>query len=103
MMVIETRESAKDKAFDLVETIEDLDHKKKLALCELEDVLYEYFESKDDDHKEDKESEMSYRRGRDYRSRKSYMREHGDYEDDDEYEMEKYPKHYRRSMRMRRY
>lgn len=99
MMVIETRESAKDKAFDLVEKIEDLDHKKKLALCELEDVLYEYFESEDDDHKEDKESEMSYRMRRGYRSRRSSMRDHSDYEDD--YEMED-PKNYRRAMRIHR-
>lgn len=103
MMVIEMREAAKDKAFGLLEEIKDLGHKKKLALCELEDALYECFEKEDEREEEDEESEVNYRRGRGYRSRKSYMREHGDYEDDDEYEMEKYPKHYRRSMRMRRY
>ena len=100
MMVIETREAAKDKAFDLMDEINDLDHRKKMALCELEDTLYECFE--EDDHEEDEESEIDYRRGRAYRSRRSSMRDHSDYEDD-EYDMERRPKHYRRGMRMRKY
>lgn len=101
MMVIETREAAKDKAFDLLEEINTLDHKKKLALCELEDTLYECFESEDDDREEDEESEMNYRMRRGYRSRRSSMRDHSDYEDDD-YEMEAHPKHYRHAMRIHR-
>ena len=49
MMVIEMREAAKDKACDLLEEIKALGHKKKLALCELEDALYECFDQKVED------------------------------------------------------
>lgn len=101
MMVIEMREAAKDKAFDLLEEIKDLGHKKKMALCELEDTLYECFES-EDDREDDDDQEANYRRSRAYRSRRSSMRDHSDYEDD-EMEMERRPKHYRRETRMRRY
>ena len=98
MMVIEMREASKDKAFDLLEEIKDLGHKKKMALCELEDTLYECFE--EDDHEEDEDDEMNYRK-RGYGYRRSSMRDHSDYEDDDD--MERRPKHYRRGMRIRRY
>ena len=98
MMVIEMREAAKDKAFDLIEEIKELGHKKKLALCELEDTLYECFESEEDDEVEDEETDMKYRRGKNYRSRKYSMRDHR--EEDEDYEDRRRD---HRGMRMRRY
>ena len=99
MMVIEMREAAKDKAFDLIEEIKELGHKKKLALCELEDTLYECFESEDEYEDSDKESD--YEPEIDFRNRRSYrrgmrggMRDHEEYDDMD---MRSY-----RNMRMRR-
>ena len=96
MMVIEMREATKEKVFDLLDEIKDLGHKKKLALSELEDALYECFE---EDDREDEESDMNYRKSRMYRSRRSSMRDHSDYEDDD-YE-EETPKR-RHTMRIHR-
>lgn len=53
MMVIEMREAAQDKAFELLDELHELGHQKKLVMCELEDTLYDCFE----DSKESKESE----------------------------------------------
>lgn len=100
MMVIEMREAAKDKAFDLLEEIKNLGHQKKMALCELEDTLYECFESldeDDEDYKEDEDERLALRNKMTSRYRKSAMRDH-DYRDADyrrSYDMKS-----RRGMRM---
>jgi hypothetical protein len=71
MMVIEMREAAQDKAFDLLDEIKDLGYKKKMVLCELEDTLHECFET-EEEH-EDTYYEMPYedeeKMDMDYRSR----------------------------------
>lgn len=94
-MVIELRKAAKDKAFDLIDEIKDLGHKKKLALCELEDTLYECFEDTEEDHEDEydevEDPEMGFRGRRGYR--RSVYR-HGDYAD--------MRMRSRRGMRMRR-
>ena len=56
MVMIEMREAAKERAFDLVEEGHELGHEMKMVLCELEDTLYDCFE---DDEAEDKEREGS--------------------------------------------
>ena len=81
-MVIELRKAAKDKAFDLLDEIKDLGHQKKMVLCELEDALYECFESSEEEY-EDDDKDMEFRRRRSYRSG---MRKHSKDYDDDEYE-----------------
>ena len=54
MVVIEMREAAQEKALDLVDELYDLDHQKKMILCELEDTLYDCFEtSKDDEERKE--------------------------------------------------
>lgn len=58
MVVIEMREAAQEKALDLVEELHELGHEKKMILYELEDTLYDCFESsKDDDKEEEKDTE----------------------------------------------
>ena len=57
MMVIELRQAAKEKAFDILEEIKHLGHEKKMALCELEETLYECFESSEED-----DEDVRYRR-----------------------------------------
>jgi hypothetical protein len=78
MIVIEMRQAAKDKAFDLLDEIKDLGRKKKMAICELEETLYDCFESEEDEEREededfetpeeDDEYDMDYRGRRGYRS-----------------------------------
>lgn len=103
MMIIEMRQAAKDKAFDILDEIKDLGRKKKIALCELEETLYECFESSEEDDEEheseyesgdSEDQDVDFRRRRAYRYGRHYDMRH---EDDDR----EYP-HYRRSMRMRR-
>jgi hypothetical protein len=93
MMVIEMREAAREKAFDLVEELHELGHEKKVVLCELEDTLYDCFE------KEDEEREFS-EEGTDLGFKSKNSRSHGmrNFEDasDEPYAIR------RRSMRMRR-
>ena len=99
MMVIELRKAYKDKVYDLLDEIEELGRKKKTALSELKNMLYECFESKDEYEDSDKESD--YEPEIDFRNRRSYrrgmrggMRDHEEYDDMD---MRSY-----RNMRMRR-
>jgi hypothetical protein len=107
-MIIETRQAAKDKAFDILDEIKDLDRKKKMAICELEETLYECFESSDEDEYEDEEFESEHEsdeeddRDMDFRNRKSYRagRLHQMRKEDEE--DDKYSSYKRRQMRMRR-
>lgn len=105
MMIIETRQAAKDKAFDLLDEIKDLGRQKKMALCKLEETLYECFESSEEDDEEEYENgdyttDEDEDKDVDYRGRKSYRyrRNMRNMMRDDE-EMDYIP---RRSMRMRR-
>lgn len=105
MIVIEMREAAYEKAFGLIDEIKDLSKKKHMILCELEDAIYECYESskQDDDYEydedeyknEDGESELNLRRSRGMR--KNMRMRHND-EYDDEMNM----RGYRRSSGMRR-
>lgn len=113
MVVIEMREAAYDKAFSLLEEIKDLGKKKKMAICELEDAIYECYEaSKDkesDEREEDPEapewdeesSDIDFRRRSGYRSGMRMRKGMRDYEYEPEDDM--HMRGYRRSgMRMRR-
>lgn len=96
MMIIETRKSAQDMAFELLDEIKDLGRKKKIALHELETTLYDCFDSSEEDDERDEyvpyeEGEPSYRRS--YRHALRNMRSMRDDEDE---------MYHRRQMRMRR-
>jgi hypothetical protein len=95
MMVIEMREAAREKAFDLVEELHELGHEKKMVLCELEDTLYDCFEdSKEDDMESEKSDE-----GTDLGFKSKYNRHYAMRNFDDDMDTHR---QYRRSMRMRR-
>lgn len=108
MVMIETRQAAKDKAFDLLYDIKDLDYQKKMILCKLEETLYECFESEEDDEEEyenseytqneDDDKDIDYRSRKSYRYRKNMRSMRGDHDMYDE-DMDNMPY---RSMRMRR-
>lgn len=93
-MVVELRKAAQDKAFELLDEVKELGHQKKMVLCELEDALYECFESSEEEYEDyEKEPDMEFRRRRSYRYG---MRKH-----DDDYEDEYEGMRMRRGMRMR--
>lgn len=97
MMVIEMREAAQEKAFDLVEELHELGHEKKMVLCELEDTLYDCFENSKDD-KEDEKSEE----GMDLGFKSKYNRHYAMRNFNDEDKDMDTDHNYRRNMRMRR-
>lgn len=87
MVVIEMREAAYSKVFDLLYEIKDLDKKKKIALCELEDAIYECYEaskdeeeyeSPEEDQYEDEEQDINFRRSGGMRRSMRSMRSHNE-------------------------
>ena len=98
MVVIEMREAAREKAFELVDELHELGHEKKMILCELEDTLYDCFETSKDEEREDEEgteegTDLGFKRSRNYSMRNF----------SDEGEDKEMPHYYRRNrMRMRR-
>lgn len=107
MIVIELRQAAKDKAFDLIDEMEDLGRQKKMIMCELKETLYDCFESSEEDEEydsdefmpgEEEDMDMDYRKRRAYKyGNRSMMRRMRDNEEDMNMDLNN-----RRSMRMRR-
>ena len=97
MMVIEMREAAQDKAFELLDELHDLGHQKKMVLCELEDTLYDCFEDSKEEESEEKSDEGTDLGFKGY-NRHYAMRNFQD-EDDTHHAMRASR---RRAMRMRR-
>jgi hypothetical protein len=103
MMVIEMREAAQDKAFELIDEMKDLGRQKKMVMCELEDTLYDCFEGS----KEDEEEEPKTDEGTDLGFKKSMYNRHyamRNFEDDEDEKEDMRMRAYRRNraMRMRR-
>lgn len=97
MVVLEMRDSAYDAAFELLEEAKHSAKKTKLTLCELEDAMYDCYESSKDEETEYEmggESELDLR----YNRRNGYRH---DREDHDMYEDEDEPRYRRTSRRMR--
>lgn len=83
MMVIEMRDAAYDTAFDLLEEAKHSAKKTKLTLCELEDAMYDCYETSKEEHDdyEYEEPEMEFR------NRKSYRHDDEAYDDEDSMDM----------------
>ena len=94
MVVIEMREAAQERALELIDELHDLGHEKKMILCELEDTLYDCFETP----KDEKEDEERSDEGTDLGFKRRYAMRN--FNEDDDRDTEKLH-HYRR-MRMRR-
>lgn len=114
-MVIETRRAAKDRAFDLIEEIEDLGCKKKMALCELKETLYDCFESSEEDEdydevddryefgeKHDDDKDIDFRRLGQYKYNRHYAMRHAMHDDMKDTETHHPLAHMHSGMRMRR-
>ena len=71
MVVIEMREAAQERALELVDELHDLGHEKKMILCELEDTLYDCFETPKDDEEEESEEgkDLGFKHTRHYSMR----------------------------------
>lgn len=112
MVIVEMREAVYDDALDKLEEAKHHSKKCKLALCELEDLLYDCYEAEketEDDYEEREDSpenedyEMNYRSSRRMRNMRRNMRMKHDGWDDDE-EMRGYRRgSYRRRNRMGRF
>lgn len=115
MVLIEMREAAFDKAMGLIDEAKEHSKQTKLTLCELEDTLYDCYESvkdtesdeeyeKDDERYErpmddNEELEISYRGMRGNRSRRNMRMR---YREDDDHMMDGYRRGYRRMGRRMR-
>ncbi len=103
MMVIEMREAAQEKAFELIDELHELGHQKKMVMCELEDTLYDCFDSSEDDEevspKTDEGTDLGFKKN--MYNRHYAMRNFEDDEDEKEaMRMRAYRRN--RAMRMRR-
>lgn len=69
MVMIEMRDAAYDTAFELLEEAKHSAKKTKLTLCELEDAMYDCYESSKEEQEsyEPEDSEMEFRGRRGYR------------------------------------
>lgn len=90
MIVVEYREAAYDKAFELLDEVKHYGKKTKLAVCQLEDALYDCYED-DKNGYEDREEEydpeemeeyesqdVNYRSTSNMGSRSDYRMRHGE-------------------------
>lgn len=84
MVMIELRDSAYDKAFELLEDAKHSAKNTKLTLCELEDAMYECYEASKEEQEdyEREESDIDFRGRRGYRHDEHYGM-HEDEDDDD--------------------
>ena len=110
MVVIEMREAAYNKVFDLLDEVKELGKKKKLVLCELEDAIYECYEaSKDEEYEaleedqydEDFENDIDFRRSKGMRGSMRGARSHKDEDYDDNYGFKLHGYRTRSNMRRR--
>ena len=99
MVMIEMRDSLYDTAFDLLDEAKLNAKKTKLTLCELENAMYDCYESIKEDNSED-EKDIKFRGVSGYKEDYRHDEQYGVGDDEDE-EMRKMH-HRRRNMRMRR-
>lgn len=102
MVVIEMRDAAYDKAFELLEEAKHSTKKTKLTLCELEDAMYDCYEASKEEHESYEDEEYPEL---DFRGRKGYRHDehygvHEEDEDDKDMDM-RYRRMNRRSSRLR--
>lgn len=101
MVMIEMRDSLYDTAFDLLDEAKLNAKKTKLTLCELENAMYDCYESiKEENSEEDKD--IKFRGVSGYKEDYRHDEQYGVGDDEDEAMIEKRMAHRRRNMRARR-
>lgn len=101
MVMIEMRDSLYDTAFDLLDEAKLNAKKTKLTLCELENAMYDCYESIKDENSED-DKDMKFRGVSGYKEDYRHDEQYGVGDDEDEAMIEKRMAHRRRNMRARR-
>jgi hypothetical protein len=102
MVMIEMRDSLYDTAFDLLDEAKLNAKKTKLTLCELENAMYDCYESiKEEDNSED-DKDMKFRGVSGYKEDYRHDEQYGVSDDEEEAMLNRRMSHRRRNMRMRR-
>lgn len=102
MMVIEMREAAQEKAFELIDEMKDLGRQKKMVMCELENTLYDCFEDSKEESEEDSDEGTDLGFKSKYGSRYAMRNFDGSEEDEESMMHRAMRSNKRRAMRMRR-
>ena len=101
MVMIEMRDSLYDTAFDLLDEAKLNAKKTKLTLCELENAMYDCYESIKEENSED-DKDMKFRGVSGYKEDYRHDEQYGVGDDEEEAMLNKRMAHRRRNMRMRR-
>jgi hypothetical protein len=101
MVMIEMKDSLYDTAFDLLDEAKLNAKKTKLTLCELENAMYDCYESIKEENGED-EKDIKFRGVSGYKEDYRHDEQYGVGDDEDEAMIEKRMAHRRRNMRARR-
>lgn len=101
MVMIEMKDSLYDTAFDLLDEAKLNAKKTKLTLCELENAMYDCYESIKEENSED-EKDIKFRGVSGYKEDYRHDEQYGVGDDEEEAMMNKRMAHRRRNMRMRR-
>ena len=101
MVMIEMRDSLYDTAFDLLDEAKLNAKKTKLTLCELENAMYDCYESIKEENDSEDEKDIKFRGVSGYKEDYRHDEQYGVGDDEDE-EMRRQMHHRRRNMRMRR-
>ena len=101
MVMIEMKDSLYDTAFDLLDEAKLNAKKTKLTLCELENAMYDCYESIKEENSED-DKDMKFRGVSGYKEDYRHDEQYGVGDDEEEAMLNKRMAHRRRNMRMRR-
>ena len=102
MVMIEMRDSLYDTAFDLLDEAKLNAKKTKLTLCELENAMYDCYESVKEEKDGEDDKDMKFRGVSGYKEDYRHDEQYGGGDDEEEAMLNKRMAHRRRNMRMRR-
>lgn len=102
MVMIEMRDSLYDTAFDLLDEAKLNAKKTKLTLCELENAMYDCYESIKEEENGEDDKDMKFRGVSGYKEDYRHDEQYGVGDDEEEAMLNRRMSHRRRNMRMRR-
>lgn len=102
MVMIELKDSLYDTAFDLLDEAKLNAKKTKLTLCELENAMYDCYESMKEEENGEDEKDIKFRGVSGYKEDYRHDEQYGVGDDEEEAMLNKRMAHRRRNMRMRR-
>lgn len=102
MVMIEMKDSLYDTAFDLLDEAKLNAKKTKLTLCELENAMYDCYESIKEEENGENEKDIKFRGVSGYKEDYRHDEQYGVGDDEEEAMLNKRMAHRRRNMRMRR-